>query len=36
MPSRTFRPGGLWATLAAVLVGLAGVFSFRERGRAAE
>ncbi|HKZ07419.1 MAG TPA: 4Fe-4S dicluster domain-containing protein [Methylomirabilota bacterium] len=32
MPSRTLRAGALWTTLTAVVVGLAGVFSFRQRG----
>jgi formate dehydrogenase iron-sulfur subunit len=33
MPSRTLRGGALWTTLTAVVVGLAGLWSFRERGR---
>ena len=33
MPSRTVRAGALWTALTAVVVGLAGLFSFRERGR---
>ena len=35
MPSRTLRAGALWTTLTAVVVGLAGIFSFRDRGRRA-
>ena len=33
MPSRNLVRGGVWTTLGAVVVGLLGLFSFRERGR---
>jgi len=32
MPSRNLVRGGIWTTLGAVVVGLLGLFSFRERG----
>ena len=32
MPSRNLRSGTIWTTLGAIVVGLAGLFSFRERG----
>ena len=32
MPSRNLRSGSVFTVLGAILVGLAGVFSFRERG----
>jgi formate dehydrogenase iron-sulfur subunit len=31
MPTRNLRPGSLWTTLGAIVVGLMGVFSFRMR-----
>jgi formate dehydrogenase iron-sulfur subunit len=33
MPSRNLKPSALWSALGAVVVGLAGVISFRNRGR---
>jgi hypothetical protein len=32
MPSRNLVRGGVWTALGAVVVGLLGLFSFRERG----
>jgi formate dehydrogenase iron-sulfur subunit len=32
MPSRNLAPGSLWATLGGILVGIAGLVSFRNRG----
>jgi formate dehydrogenase iron-sulfur subunit len=33
MPSRNLRASALWTTLGAIVVGLAGLVTFRERGR---
>ena len=32
MPSRNLVPGSLYALMGAVMVGLAGIFNFRNRG----
>jgi hypothetical protein len=32
MPTRNLVPGSLYTVLGAIMVGLAGVFSFRSRG----
>jgi hypothetical protein len=36
MPTRNLVPGSLFTVLGAFLVGLMGLFSFRERGRRLE
>ena len=35
MPSRNLTPSSLWSTLGAVVIGLMGIFSFRNRGATA-
>jgi formate dehydrogenase iron-sulfur subunit len=35
LPSRNVTPSSLWSALGAVVIGLMGIFSFRNRGAAA-